>query len=328
MFPIQSLIRNLCAVSALLLASHTAVLAHASLEQDKASANGAYKAVIKIGHGCEQTATTRLTVTIPDGVIAVKPMPKAGWTLSTQTRAYAKPYDYYHGKLTEGVREITWSGGNLPDAYYDEFTFMAFIAKDVPADTRLFFPVVQSCEKGRHDWVDIPAANQNPHDLKSPAPSLLVLAAQGPANQSVKAGGMAISAARSRVTPAGAPVAGGYLTITNSGQQADRLLSASIEIADQTEIHDMSTKDGVMSMRTLPDGLPIKPGETVELKPGSLHLMFLKPKRPLVEGEVLKGQLVFEKAGTVSVEFKVEGMGSSRSAPPAGASGGHAGHVH
>ena len=325
---IPHLIRSLCAASALMLASQTAVLAHATLEQDKASANAAYKAVIKIGHGCEQTATTRLTVTIPDGVIAVKPMPKAGWTLTTQTKTYAKPYDYYHGKLTEGVREITWAGGNLPDAYYDEFTFQAFIARDVPADTRLFFPVVQSCEKGRNDWVEIPAANQKPHDLKSPAPSLLVLAAQGAAPQAVKAGSMVITAVRSRVTPAGAPVAGGYLTLTNQGQQADRLVSASVEIADLTEIHEMAIKDGVMTMRTLPDGLTIKPGETVELKPGSFHLMFLKPKRPLVEGEVLKGRLVFEKAGPVPVEFKVEGMGGNRATQPAGSGGGHTGHVH
>ena len=90
----------------------------------------------------------------------------------------------------------------------------------------------------------------------------------------------------------------------------------------------MATKDGVMTMRALPDGLTIKPGETVDFKPGSFHLMFLKPKRPLVEGEVLKGRLVFEKAGPVSVEFRVEGMGGNRATPPAGAGGGHTGHVH
>ena len=302
---VPSLIRSFFAATALLFTAQTAVLAHAALEQDRAHANSTYKAVIKIGHGCEHTATTGLTVLIPDGVIAVKPMPKAGWTLATQTKAYAKPYDYFHSTLTEGVREITWAGGNLPDAYYDEFTFQAFIAKDVPADTKLFFPVVQS-----------------------PAPSLLVVAAQVATPQSVKAGGMIITAARSRVTPAGAPVAGGYLTITNGGQQDDRLVSASIEIADKTEIHEMATKDGVMTMRTLPDGLVIKPGETIELKPGSFHLMFLKPKRPLVEGEVLRGQLAFEKAGPVSVEFKVEGMGGNRAAPSPGGGGGHAGHVH
>ena len=325
---VPSLIRSFFAATALLFTAQTAVLAHAALEQDRAHANSTYKAVIKIGHGCEHTATTGLTVLIPDGVIAVKPMPKAGWTLATQTKAYAKPYDYFHSTLTEGVREITWAGGNLPDTYYDEFTFQAFIAKDVPADTKLFFPVVQSCEKGRHDWVEIPTVNQNPHDLKSPAPSLLVVDAQVATPQSVKSGGMIITAARSRVTPAGAPVAGGYLTITNGGQQDDRLVSASIEIADKTEIHEMATKDGVMTMRTLPDGLVIKPGETIELKPGSFHLMFLKPKRPLVEGEVLRGQLAFEKAGPVSVEFKVEGMGGNRAAPSPGGGGGHAGHVH
>jgi copper(I)-binding protein len=194
----------------------------------------------------------------------------------------------------------------------------------------LFFPVVQICDKGRHDWVEKPAAGQDPHVLNSPAPFVTVLAADGAgiaaqaSATAIKTGSLVIEAPRSRVTPMGAPVAGGYVTIKNEGSQPDRLVSASVEIADRTEIHEMTQKDGVMTMRALPDGLVIKPGETVELKPGSFHLMFLKPKRPLVEGETLKGQLVFEKSGPVSVEFKVEGMGGNRQPPASG----HSGHVH
>ena len=324
----SSLMHRLGLAGFLFAAVQSAAFAHATLEQAQTKAGQSYKAVIKIGHGCDKTATTQVRVIIPEGVIAVKPMPKAGWTLATQTAPYGKSYDYFSTKLSEGVREISWSGGALPDGFYDEFVFQAYVAKDVAAGTRLYFPVVQICEKGRHDWVEQASAQQDPHALKAPAPFVEVLATNDAAPAAVKAGTMVIEAARTRVTPQGAPVAGGYLSIKNTGSEPDRLVSASIEIADVTEIHEMTNKDGVMIMRSLPDGLVIKPGETVELKPGSLHLMFIKPKRSMVEGEVLKGRLVFEKAGSVSVEFNVEPLGGTR--PAAGGSGhsGHSGHAH
>jgi copper(I)-binding protein len=66
----------------------------------------------------------------------------------------------------------------------------------------------------------------------------------------------------------------------------------------------------VMRIRALDNGLEIKPGQTVELKPGGLHLMFLDLQRPLKEGETVKGTLVFEKAGTVEVEYAVRALGA------------------
>jgi copper(I)-binding protein len=63
-------------------------------------------------------------------------------------------------------------------------------------------------------------------------------------------------------------------------------------------------------MRPIKGGLEIKPGETVELKPGSFHVMFLDLKEPFNAGDRIKGTLVFEKAGTVSVEFEVFAMGA------------------
>jgi copper(I)-binding protein len=68
--------------------------------------------------------------------------------------------------------------------------------------------------------------------------------------------------------------------------------------------------DNVMKMRELPNGLEVKPGKSVELKPGSFHVMLMDLKQPLKEGDKVKGTLVFEKAGTVNVEYTVRGMGS------------------
>jgi hypothetical protein len=66
-------------------------------------------------------------------------------------------------------------------------------------------------------------------------------------------------------------------------------------------------------MRPLPNGIEIKPGQTVEFKPGSYHLMFVGVKQPFVKGQRVNGTLKFEKAGTVDVEYVVEGMGASSS---------------
>ncbi|MEN5084525.1 copper chaperone PCu(A)C [Bosea sp. TWI1241] len=130
-----------------------------------------------------------------------------------------------------------------------------------------------------------------------------------------------------RATPAGAKVAGGYLSVRNTGADADRLVGATSEIAGRVEVHEMAVKDGVMTMRPLNDGLPVKAGETVELKPGGLHIMFLDLKRQLKEGEKVKGQLRFEKAGTVDVDFAVQSVGA-REGGHAGHGGGDAGHKH
>jgi copper(I)-binding protein len=116
-----------------------------------------------------------------------------------------------------------------------------------------------------------------------------------------------------RATPKGATVAGGYLKITNNGSAPDRLIGGSATFAGRFEIHEMRTVNGVMQMRHLPKGVEIKPGETVEFTPGSFHVMFMDLKQPLVKDQKPrpKGTLVFEKAGTIEVEYAVEAVGGS-----------------
>lgn len=65
--------------------------AHVTRETREGLAASTYKAVLRVGHGCEGTATTTIRVQIPAGVIAVKPMPKQGWTLSTVVGDYPTP---------------------------------------------------------------------------------------------------------------------------------------------------------------------------------------------------------------------------------------------
>jgi hypothetical protein len=130
-------------------------------------------------------------------------------------------------------------------------------------------------------------------------------------------GGVKISSAWARATPKGAPVGGAYLTITNTGSAADRLIGGSSDVSGRFEIHAMSMENGVMKMRPLDKGLEIKPGQTIELKPGGNHVMFVGLNRALEEGQHVKATLEFEKAGKVAVDFTVEGIGArGGSAPP------------
>ena len=135
-----------------------------------------------------------------------------------------------------------------------------------------------------------------------------------------KVGAIEIDHPWSRAVPKGASVAAGYLTIRNTGSEPDRLVSGSTPVAGKFEVHEMSMDNGVMRMRPVTDGLEIKPGETVELKPQSLHIMMTGLKRPVEKGKSFKGALVFEKAGTVEVDFSVEAIGAK--APAAAAAHG------
>lgn len=123
-----------------------------------------------------------------------------------------------------------------------------------------------------------------------------------------KIGSLEIVHPWARATPPNAPVAGGYLIVRNSGSQADRLVGVSSSSSASAEIHEMAVKDGVMTMRPVEGGLEIPAGGEVELKPGGFHIMFMKPLEQFKEGEKRAATLVFEHAGSLDVEFKVEAM--------------------
>jgi len=143
------------------------------------------------------------------------------------------------------------------------------------------------------------------------AAALVVFIAGSVHAQEYKAGPLVIDHVWTRATPKSATVAGGYLKITNTGSTPDRLIGGSADVSRKFEVHQMSMDGGVMKMRELKDGLEIPPGATVELKPGSFHIMMMNLSHPLAKGDNVKGSLMFEKAGKVDVEFAVEGMGGS-----------------
>lgn len=126
-----------------------------------------------------------------------------------------------------------------------------------------------------------------------------------------KAGELVIEHPWLRMPPPGATVAGGYLTIVNRGSAADRLVAVSSDVAGAAQLHVMTVEDGTMEMAELAHGIEIPAGATVELRPGSLHIMFMALTQPLAEGMTVPAELSFEKAGSVEVEFTVEPMGTT-----------------
>jgi copper(I)-binding protein len=128
--------------------------------------------------------------------------------------------------------------------------------------------------------------------------------------EDVTIGSLKISASWARATPKGASVGGGYMKITNTGTAPDRLVGGSTDICKAFEIHEMSMEGGVMKMRPVAGGLEIKPGQTVELKPGGYHVMFVGMKKQLMQGDHFKVKLEFAMAGKVDVDFSVAGIGA------------------
>jgi uncharacterized protein YcnI len=163
------------AAAATLVASPAS--AHITLEGREATIGAPYKAVFAVPHGCAGSATIKIRVQIPEGVIAVKPMPKAGWNVEVVKGKYSAEYDYHGAKSSEGVKEVMWSGGKLSDDNYDEFVISTFLTGDLKPNTTLYFPVVQECEQGISRWIDIPAEghDEDRHETRSPAPGVKLM---------------------------------------------------------------------------------------------------------------------------------------------------------
>ena len=144
-------------ISTLILLLASSAQAHITLDQKEADAGSAYKAVFKVGHGCDGSATRQISITLPTGFRGAKPVPKAGWTLA----------------INPG--DISWTANTaadaLQDAWYDEFTLRGTLQNE-PGE--LWFKVRQTCVKGESNWAEIPAAGESAKGLKMPAAKLTV----------------------------------------------------------------------------------------------------------------------------------------------------------
>lgn len=173
--------KNRILLALALFSGAIASFAHVVLDEPAALAGRSYKAALRLGHGCEGSPTTAVKVLIPAGFQGAKPMPKAGWSLSTTVAKLAKPYDSHGKTISEDVTEITWTANSkdswLADAWYEEFVLRGGLPAEAGA---MWFKVLQTCEKGRNDWVQVPESGISTKGLKAPA-ALLEIIESGPA---------------------------------------------------------------------------------------------------------------------------------------------------
>jgi hypothetical protein len=121
--------------------------------------------------------------------------------------------------------------------------------------------------------------------------------------------GIVITNGWARATPAGAKTGAAYVTVTNKGKDADKLVSAATPVAGEAQLHTTINDNGVMKMRPV-SAIDLKPGASVTLKPGGMHLMMTDLKQPLKEGDSFPLALTFEKAGKIDTRVKVQKAGA------------------
>lgn len=143
--------------------------AHVVLKEATATSGSYHVATFRVPHGCGRSPTVSITVTLPEGIVSARPRPVAAWRIEATRAPLATPVATEGGTLTERTAQITWSGGPLPDEWFEEFS----ISLKLPAQVgKLYFPVVQRCEAGELRWIEIPAEGQSGRDLRQPAPAL------------------------------------------------------------------------------------------------------------------------------------------------------------
>lgn len=154
--------------SAIVLGLAGPAFAHVGLAQSEAPVGSTFRGTLVVGHGCSGAATTEIRVQIPEGFYNVRPMPKAGWKLETVTGPYQTPFETHGTVIKEGVTEIIWSGGELPDSQFDEFAFRGSFGAGLDAGSKFHFPVLQKCGDKEDAWID----TSGDEAAENPAPAV------------------------------------------------------------------------------------------------------------------------------------------------------------
>jgi periplasmic copper chaperone A len=269
---------------AVLSAGSAASFAHVSLEEPHAEAGRPYRAVLRIGHGCDKTPTTAVAVRLPAGFEAAKPDPRPGWTAAVRGGT---------ATWTAATKEAA-----LPDGQKGEFILNGALPRTAGP---LWFKVLQTCEQGSLDWSQVPAEGTATTGLKTPAALLNVMSTRDWAQlQSLPK----VEGAWVRSSVPGQQGTGAFMRLT--AKEATQLVGASTPVAGVAEVHEMKMEGDVMRMRAA-DKLELPAGKTIELKPGGYHIMLQDLKQPLAKDSSVPLTLLFRNAKGVEsrLELKV-----------------------
>lgn len=103
--------------------------------------------------------------------------------------------------------------------------------------------------------------------------------------------------------------AAGYMTLINNGDKPEQLVAIKTEIAKKAMLHETIHEGDMVKMESLKDGIEIPANGQVKLKPGGKHVMLMKIKRPLKEGDRISVTLVFQSGTEINTYFAVQPPG-------------------
>jgi periplasmic copper chaperone A len=162
------------AALAVALAIPAAAQAHVTIAPATLPAAGYGKVDLSVPHGCEDSPTTSLTVQMPPEVQSATPQVVPGWKIAVKEGKLPKPYDNHGEQVTEGVREITWSGGRLDPHQLEVFGIS--IKVEGKAGDMVPFKAIQKCAKGETAWIEIPVEGEE--EPPEPAPMVELVEAE------------------------------------------------------------------------------------------------------------------------------------------------------
>ena len=161
-------------LAAAALVAAPAATAHVTANPATAAAGSVTKIQFQVGHGCEDSPTTSVAVRIPAGVANVAPEVEPGWKIAVKEGELPEPVEVFGETVTEGVTEVTWSGGTLSPHQFTDFGISMLLPST--AGETVYFPVVQRCQQGVNRWITIPVEGQAEPD--QPAPGVVLTAAE------------------------------------------------------------------------------------------------------------------------------------------------------
>lgn len=160
--------------AALLLSVAVGAAAHVGVTPDKTSANSYALLSFAIPHGCEDSSTTKVAITLPTELNDAQPTVNPNWTVEKVSEQLAEPKKLPDGSsITKRTSQIVYTA-KAPLAHeLRDVLVLSVKLPDTPGST-LYFPTLQSCEIGQTDWSEIAQEGQDPHALEAPAPSVTV----------------------------------------------------------------------------------------------------------------------------------------------------------
>ncbi|WP_300264718.1 YcnI family protein [Microbacterium sp.] len=145
----------------LVLAAPAAASAHVGVSPDTVEPDGSADLTFAFTHGCEESPTTSLRITMPEGLASVAPTVDSNWEIAVE---------HADNGL---VSAVTYTAVTpVPSGLQATASMSVRLGEDAPES--LVFPVVQQCESGVNEWVEVAEDGADPHDLDSPAPVVTV----------------------------------------------------------------------------------------------------------------------------------------------------------